>query len=146
MLASSSPPKVSRLRHGPRSSATTRAPPSVRTFAVAAPEAPAPMMQTSARAGFALSATVGLPIFLRLAICEPIERAVAASENLIQRGGAGKADDFPADMILVPAIDRIGVEDLAGVQRQQRHEGEIGFGRRLLQWRRFAFLQSSAFF
>src|SRR3984957_19016005 len=81
MLASSSPPKVSRPRHGPFSRPTTLTPFSVSTLAMAAPEAPAPMMHPSARVGFVLFATIDLQIFLFLAFREPGQRAVAASEH-----------------------------------------------------------------
>src|ERR671938_285561 len=117
MLASSSPPKVSRVRQGPRSSTTTRRPRSVSTFAAVAPEAPAPMMQTSARSGFALGATVvllsGVPL------------------------GKGRRprdpDQSPADPVAVPAVDRVGVEALPGVQGQQRQEVQLHLDAGLLQ-------------
>src|SRR5690348_120674 len=133
MFASSSPPKVSRVRHGPRSRATTLTPRSVRTLAAAAPEAPAPMMQTSVRSGLRLAMGV-LPAVL-VALGEPGERAVAAGEHLVQRGGPGKADHPPADPVPVSAIDRIGVESLPGVHREERQEIELGLGAGLLQRR-----------
>src|SRR5271166_1229514 len=135
MLASSSPPNVSRPRHGPFSRPTTLTPFSVSTLATAAPEAPAPMMHASARAGFVLFATIGLQIFLFLAFCEPGQRAVAASEHFQQRRGSGEADHFPADLVLVAAINRIGVKALSCVHREQRHEAELGLGERLLKRR-----------
>src|ERR1700722_13332724 len=107
MLASSSPPKVSRPRQGPRSIATTFTAFSVRTFAAAAPDAPAPMMQTSACGGFDLAATIGLQILRFLALGEPGQHAIAAVEDLKQRGGAGKADYPPADALFIPAVDRV---------------------------------------
>src|SRR4051794_39488539 len=129
MFASSSPPNVSRVRHGPRSSATTRTPRSVRTLAAVAPEAPAPMMQTSARAGLALRAMAVVP----LPLGEPSQRAVAAGEHLLEGRGAGEADHPPAHPVAVPTVDRVGVEALAGVHDQERHELELGLGAGLLQ-------------
>src|ERR1700733_2905107 len=135
MLASSSPPNVSRPRHGPFSRPTTLTPFSVRTLATAAPEAPAPMMHASARAGFVLFATIGLEIFLFLAFCEPGQRAVAAGEHFQQRRGSGEADHFPPDLALVSPINRVGVEALPRVHREQRHKAEFGLGERLLKRR-----------
>src|SRR5919202_4166353 len=119
MLASSSPPKVSRVRQGPGSSTTTRRPRSVSTFAAVAPEAPAPMMQTSARSGFALSATVVLLSGVPQGIGEVLDHAVAAGVHLGQGRRPREPDQFPADPVAVPAVDRVGVEALPGVQGQQ---------------------------
>src|SRR4051812_38192034 len=129
MFASSSPPNVSRLRHGPRSSATTRAPRSVRTLAAAAPDAPAPMMQTSARSGCMLILLSGV----HGRVGEVRERAVAAAVNLRERCRPREPDEIPADAVVVAAVDGIGVEALARVERQQRHELELHLGARLLQ-------------
>src|SRR3954453_8363900 len=115
MFASSSPPKVSRVRHGPRSSATTRTPRSVRTFAAAAPDAPAPMMQTSARSGLWLAATSVLLSRVHRVLGEILERAGAAAVAAGERGRPGKADDVPADPVVVAAVDGVGVEALPGV-------------------------------
>src|SRR3954465_2397945 len=133
MFASSSPPNVSRLRHGPRSSATTRTPRSVRTLAAAAPDAPAPMMQTSARAGLWLAATAVLLSGVHRVLGEILERAVAAAVDLGERGRPGEPDDVPADAVCVAAVDRVGVEALPGVQREQGHEVELDLGARLLE-------------
>src|SRR4051794_39172732 len=133
MFASSSPPNVSRVRHGPRSSATTRTPRSVRTLAAAAPDAPAPMMQTSARSGVWLAATSVLLSGVYRMLGEILERAVAAAVNLGERGRPRKPDDVPADAVVVAAVDRVGVEALAGVQREQGHEVEVDLGARLLE-------------
>src|SRR4051812_4270709 len=132
-LASSSPPKVSRVRHGPRSRATTRHPRSVSTLAAVAPEAPAPMMQTSARSGFALGATVVLLSRVPKGIGEVLDHAVPAGVHLGERGRSREADEVPTDPVTVPAVDRIGVEALAGVQGQQRQEVQLGFHAGLLQ-------------
>src|SRR5690349_21002384 len=120
MLASSSPPKVSRVRHGPRSSATTLTPRSVKTLAAAAPDAPEPMMQTSVRSGLRLAMRGLLRTLMTLG--EPGERAVAAGIHLVQRVRSGEADHLPADAALVPAIDRVGVEALSRVHCQKRDE------------------------
>src|SRR3954468_1895710 len=133
MFASSSPPKVSRVRHGPRSSATTRTPRSVRTLAAAAPEAPAPMMHTSARSGWWLAATSVLLSGVYRVLGKELERAVAAAVDLGQRGRPRKADDVPADAVVVAAVDGVGVEALPGVQGEQGHEVEVDLGARLLQ-------------
>src|ERR687885_1319154 len=101
MLASSSPPKVSRVRQGPRSSATPRHPRSVSTFAAVAPEAPAPMMQTSARSGFALGATVVLLSGIPEGIGEVLDHAVAAGVHLGEGGRSREADHVPADPVAV---------------------------------------------
>src|ERR1700712_4022151 len=116
MLASSSPPKLSRVRHGPRSSATTRTPASVSTLAAVAPDAPAPMMQTSVRSGLllrglALDAMMRLPLLMRrigVPRGKPVGGGVAAGMHLGQRGRAREADDLPADTAAVAAIDRVG--------------------------------------
>src|ERR671938_1289047 len=110
MLASSSPPNVSRVRHGPRSSATTRHPRSVSTFAAVAPEAPAPMMQTSARSGFVSGATVVLLSGIPEGIGEVLDHAVAAGVHLGQGRRPRDPDQSPADPVAVPAVDRVGVE------------------------------------
>src|SRR3954447_21267562 len=128
-LASSSPPKVSLVRHGPRSSPTTRSPRWVSTLAAAAPEAPAPMMHTSARSGFALRA-MG---FLRTGFGEIGEDAVPPGVHLGERRGPGEADDVPTDPVAVAAVDRVGVEALPGVQGQQREEVEVDLDAGLLQ-------------
>src|SRR3954470_10971393 len=133
MFASSSPPNVSRVRHGPRSSATTRTPRSVRTLAAAAPDAPAPMMQTSARSGMRLAATSVLLSGVYRMFGEILQRAVAAAVNLGQRGRPRKPDDVPTDAVVVAAVDRVGVEALPGVQREQGHEVELDLGARLLE-------------
>src|SRR3954452_459719 len=119
MFASSSPPNVSRLRHGPRSSATTRTPRSVRALAPAAPDAPAPMMQTSARSGVWLAATSVLLSGVQRGLGEILKRAVTAAVDLGQRGRPGNPDDAPADAVVVAAVDRVGVEALPRVQREQ---------------------------
>src|SRR5438270_13132753 len=124
MLASSSPPKVSRLRHGPRSSPTTAMSASASTLAAVAPDAPAPMMQTSARAGFLLTVTIGLPVFLGLAIGEPIQRAEAALVDLVQGSRSGKADRTPSRSVVVAAVDRVGVTALARMHDEERKEFE----------------------
>src|ERR687885_2942090 len=124
MLASSSPPKVSRVRQGPRSMATTRRPRSVSTLAAVAPEAPAPMMHTSARSGFALGATVVLlsrvPLISRVAqgIGEVLDHAVTAGVHVGEGGRSREADEVPADPVAVSAVDRVGVEALTRVQGQ----------------------------
>src|SRR3954452_8449087 len=133
MFASSSPPNVSRLRQGPRSSATTRTPRSVRTLAAAAPDAPAPMMQTSARSGLWLAATSVLLSGVHRVFGEILERAVAAAVNLGERGRPRELDDVPAGAVVVAAVDRVGVEALPGVQREQGHEVELDLGARLLE-------------
>src|SRR4051812_25498790 len=133
MFASSSPPNVSRVRHGPRSSVTTRAPRSVRTLAAAAPDAPAPMMHTSTRSGLRFAATSVLLSGVHGGFGEVLERAVAAAVDLGERLGARESDEIPADAVVVAAVDRIGVEALPRVERQQRHELEIHLGARLLQ-------------
>src|SRR5918911_931824 len=139
MLASSSPPNVSRVRHGPRSSATTRRPRSVSTLAAAAPEAPAPMMHTSARSGLPLYATAVPLLLVRpvtpvdLLLREVGQRRVAPRVRLGQRLGPLEANQRPADAAFVPAVDRVGVEALAGVQAQQREEGEVDLGTGLLE-------------
>src|SRR4051794_20359095 len=125
MLASSSPPNVSRLRHGPRSSVTTRAPRSVRTLAAAAPDAPAPMMQTSARSGLGFEATSVLLTGVNGGLGEVGERAVAAAVDLRERLGPREPDEIPADAVVVAAVDGIGVEALPRVECQQRHELEV---------------------
>src|SRR5687768_8646089 len=136
MLASSSPPKVSRVRQGPRSRATTRMPRSVSTLAAAAPDAPAPMMQTSARSGFGLGAIVCLLLgILRVhtVLGEVVQRAVAALVDLGQRGGPREADDLPTDPVPVAAIDRVGVETLPGVHGEHGEEAQVDLGVGLLQ-------------
>src|SRR4051812_14169879 len=138
MFASSSPPNVSRVRHGPRSSATTRTPRSVRTLAAAAPDAPAPMMQTSARSGLWLAATSVLLSGVHRVLGEILERAVAAAVDLGERGRPGNPDDVPADAVVVAAVNRVGVEALPGVQREQGHEVEADLGARLLSRSRHA--------
>src|ERR1700760_3640425 len=138
MLASSSPPNVSRPRHGPFSRPTTLTPFSVSTLATAAPEAPAPMMHASARAGFALCATVGLPIFALLAFGEPWQSAVTSSEHFHERQRPVEADHFPTHLVLVSAIDGVRVETLPRMHGQQRHEAQFGLGQRLLQRRTLA--------
>src|SRR3954471_9229209 len=100
-FASSSPPKLSFLRHGPFSSATTRRPRSVSTFAAAAPVAPAPMMQTSARSGLRLRATIGLRSGVGASAGGPIAGALAAAVYVGQRLRAGKADHLPTDPVPV---------------------------------------------
>src|SRR6185503_1537897 len=109
MLASSSPPKVSFVRHGPRSSATTRRPRSVSTLAAAAPLAPAPMMQTSARSGLGLRVTLVLRSRVAPSVGEVVQDAVAARVHLGQRGGTGEADHVPPDPPPVAAVDWVGV-------------------------------------
>src|SRR5271167_2787091 len=106
MLASSSPPKVSRVRHGPRSRLTTFTPASHNTFAAVAPDAPAPIMQTSARAGFGLDVTIGLPISVGFALGEPWQGAEASGEHFHQRARSRKADDLPTGAISVAAVNR----------------------------------------
>src|ERR671938_1885166 len=133
MLASSSPPKVSRVRQGPRSSTTTRRPRSVSTFAAVAPEAPAPMMQTSARSGFVLGATVVLLARVPEGIGEVLDHAVPAGVHLGEGGRSRKADEVPTDPVAVAAVDRIGIEALAGVQGQQRQEVQLDLHAGLLQ-------------
>src|SRR5580692_11469248 len=103
MLASSSPPNVSLLRQGPRSRATTRTPRSVSTLAAAAPEAPAPMMQTSVRDGFVLSVTIGLRILFRFAFSEPGKRTEAPRMDFHQRPRPRETDEIPADPAFVAA-------------------------------------------
>src|SRR3954447_26061208 len=132
MFASSSPPNVSRVRHGPRSSATTRAPRSARTLAAAATEAPAPIMQTSARSGFTCGTSVLLS-GMHGVVGEVLERAVAPAVDLRARRRAREADDVPADTVPVAAVDRVGVEALPRVQGEQGHEVEIDLGAGLLQ-------------
>src|SRR3569623_1744894 len=119
MLASSSPPNVSRVRHGPRSRATTRNPRSVSTLATVAPEAPAPMMQASARSDFALGATVVLLSGVPEGIGEVLDHAVRAGVHLGEGGRPREADEVATDPVTVPAVDRIGVEALASMQGQQ---------------------------
>src|SRR4029453_3196534 len=104
MLASSSPPKLSRLRQGPRSRATIRRPRSVSTLAAVAPQAPAPMMQTSARSGLVLGATVILPSRGVVALGEPGQGAVAPRVHLGQGLRPWEPDPLPADPIQVAAI------------------------------------------
>src|SRR6266550_3309092 len=122
MFASSSPPNVSRVRHGPFSSATTLMPRSVRTLAAAAPDAPAPMMQTDALGGLVLRATRGGLLVFGLLFSEPGECAVATAVDVGQGGGTGKPDRLPARATPVAAVDRVGVEPLTGVQAKQREE------------------------
>src|SRR5579875_8737 len=100
MLASSSPPKLSFLRQGPFSSATTFTPASHSTLAAAAPEAPAPMMTTSVFCGFGLEAIVELLDLLGLTLGEVLQGGVAARVDLLQRGRAREADDVPANPVL----------------------------------------------
>src|ERR687886_2387266 len=133
MLASSSPPNVSRVRHGPRSSATTRHPRSVSTFAAVAPEAPAPMMQTSARSGFALGATVVLLSRVPQGIGEVLDHALPAGVHLGEGGRSREADEVQPARVAVAAVDRIGVEALPGVQGEQRQEVQLDFHAGLLQ-------------
>src|SRR5688500_439487 len=113
MLSSSSPPNVSRVRHRPRSRATTRRPRSVSTLAAAAPDAPAPMMQASARSGLPLEATSVLLTGVHVGLGEVLQGAVAAAVDLGERRRSGEADDLPADAVAVAAVDRVGVEALA---------------------------------
>src|ERR1700722_11057523 len=115
MLGTSSPPNVSLSRQGPRSSATTRTPCSVSTLAAAAPEAPAPITQTSVRDGFVLSVTIGLPILFRLAFREPWQRAEVPGMDFHQRLRPGETDEVPSDPALVAAVDRIAIESLPRV-------------------------------
>ena len=92
------------------------------------------MMQASVRGGFALFATIGLPILLLLALGEPMQRAVAAHEDLHERRRAGEADYFPPGPVPVAAIDGIRVEALPRMHGEQRHERWLaGLGRGLLQ-------------
>src|SRR5918911_3869061 len=112
MLASSSPPTVSRVRQGPRPSATTRRPRSVSTLAAVAPEAPAPMTQTSTRSGFLLGATVVLLSRVPEGIGEVLDHAVPAGVHLGEGGRSREADEVPTDPVTVAAVDRIGVEAL----------------------------------
>src|ERR687884_1095292 len=108
MLASSSPPKVSRVRQGPRSSATTRHPRSVSTLAAVAPEAPAPMMQTSARSGFDLGATVVLLSRVPEGVGEVLDDAVPAGVHVGEGSRPREADEVPADPVAVPAVAGVG--------------------------------------
>ena len=82
-----------------------------------------------------------------MSLGEPAERAVAAGEHLVHRRRSRKADHPPADLAAVAAIDRVGIETLARVQDQQRHERQIRFSAGLLQrWRgtRRAFARGQA--
>ena len=53
--------------------------------------------------------------------------------NLLHGGRSWEADDLPADLPLVPAVDRVGIEALARVGDQQRQEFEIDLRGGLLQ-------------
>src|SRR4029453_16255398 len=119
----------------PRSSITTRKPRSVSTLAAAAPEAPAPMTQTSARSGLVSGAMLVLPSRIASPVAEPVQDAVPPGVHLGQRFWTRESDHLPADPVLVAAVDRVGVEALPGVEGQQRDELHRGLGAGLLERR-----------
>src|SRR5690349_20551864 len=128
---------VSRQR--PRSRPTTCNPASASSLARMVPVKPTPT--TTASTGFSFVAMSVLPheqCVLRMAVL--VERALALEKVddgdgqrvvrhavlvdvlRIDRRDAGKADQLPADLVAVAAVDRIGEEALDGVVEQQVEE------------------------
>ena len=115
IMASSSPANDSFVRHGPRSRATTRNPRSASTLAAIAPEAPAPMMQTSVRSGLVAAVMLMLSRRVRMVLGEVGQGAVAGGLGLGEGSRADEPDQRPSDVIAIPAVRGVGVEALACV-------------------------------
>src|SRR5689334_3878853 len=128
---------VSRQR--PRSRPTTCNPASASSLARMVPVRPTPT--TTASTGFSLVAMSILPheqhvlgmavlVERRLALEDVDDRdrqrvvrhAVLLDVLRIDRGDAGKADQLPADLVAVAAIDRVGEETFDRVVEQQVEE------------------------
>src|SRR5215207_6801792 len=96
---------LSGLRQGPRSRTTTRRPCSVSTLAAVAPEAPAPMMQTSTGSGFLFADTGRLLSGYDCIWCEVGQSGVATGMGFRQRRRPWEGNRAPTGVVTVPAVD-----------------------------------------